>query len=133
MGNLQFDPETVNSYELGAKYSTGPFGLGLTFSPISAAVINAADSDRLGSASALVIIMRLLGMTIGIALLTAIASSRLAALASAELGQTVVDPYAAIDVYSRLTVQVLAEIALLGAAVCGVALVPALLLRRLAK
>lgn len=108
-------------------------GLGLTFSPISAAVINAADSDRLGSASALVIIMRLLGMTIGIALLTAIASSRLAALASAELGQTVVDPYAAIDVYSRLTVQVLAEIALLGAAVCGVALVPALLLRRLAK
>jgi outer membrane receptor protein involved in Fe transport len=31
VGNLQFDPEKVNSYELGAKYSTGPFGLGLTF------------------------------------------------------------------------------------------------------
>ncbi|WP_332817272.1 TonB-dependent receptor [Sphingopyxis sp.] len=31
VGNLQFDPELVNSYELGAKYSTGPFGLGLTF------------------------------------------------------------------------------------------------------
>lgn len=29
--NLQFDPETVDSYEVGAKYSTGPFGLGLTF------------------------------------------------------------------------------------------------------
>jgi len=29
--NLQFDPETVHSYELGAKYSTGPFGMGLTF------------------------------------------------------------------------------------------------------
>ena len=108
-------------------------GIGLTFSPISAAVINAADSDRLGSASALVIIMRLLGMTIGVALLTAIASSRLAALATAELGQAVVDPYAAIDVYARLTVQVLAEIALIGAAVCGVALVPALLLKRLEK
>ena len=108
-------------------------GIGLTFSPISAAVINAADSDRLGSASALVIIMRLLGMTIGVALLTAIASNRLAALASAELGQAVVDPYAAIDVYARLTVQVLAEIALIGAAVCGVALVPALLLKRLDK
>ena len=108
-------------------------GIGLTFSPISAAVINAADSDRLGSASALVIIMRLLGMTIGVALLTAIASSRLAALATAELGQAVVDPYAAIDVYARLTVQVLAEIALIGAAVCGVALVPALLLKRLDK
>ena len=26
-GNLQFAPETVNAYELGAKYSTGPFSL----------------------------------------------------------------------------------------------------------
>jgi MFS family permease len=108
-------------------------GIGLTFSPISAAVINAADSDRLGSASALIIIMRLLGMTIGVALLTAIASSRLSALASAELGQAVVDPFAAIDVYSRLTVQVLTEIALLGAVVCAIALIPALLLRRLER
>ncbi len=106
-------------------------GIGLTFSPISAAVINSVDNDRLGSASALVIIMRLLGMTIGVALLTAIASSRLSVLASAELGATVVDPYAAIDVYSRLTVQVLTEIAFLGAVVCGIALVPALLLKRL--
>lgn len=31
VSNLQFDPEKVDSYELGAKYSTGPFGLGLTF------------------------------------------------------------------------------------------------------
>ncbi|WP_260581550.1 TonB-dependent receptor [Sphingopyxis sp. PET50] len=31
VSNLQFDPELVNSYELGAKYSTGPFSLGLTF------------------------------------------------------------------------------------------------------
>lgn len=26
-GNLQFDPETVNAYEIGAKYATGPFSL----------------------------------------------------------------------------------------------------------
>ncbi|MDO9368996.1 MAG: TonB-dependent receptor [Sphingopyxis sp.] len=31
VGALQFDPEKVNSYELGAKYATGPFSLGLTF------------------------------------------------------------------------------------------------------
>ena len=31
VSNLQFDPETVHSYELGAKYSSGPFGMGLTF------------------------------------------------------------------------------------------------------
>jgi len=29
VNNLQFDPETVNAYELGAKYSTGPFSLSL--------------------------------------------------------------------------------------------------------
>jgi len=31
VGSLQFDPELVNSYELGAKYATGPFSLGLAF------------------------------------------------------------------------------------------------------
>jgi MFS family permease len=105
-------------------------GLGLTFSPISAAVINTADEDKLGSASALVILMRLIGMTLGISLLTAIASQRLATLAAAELGAEAIDPYAAIEVYSRLTVHVLTEIALLGAVLCLIALVPALLLRR---
>ncbi|MGR4890776.1 TonB-dependent receptor [Sphingopyxis sp. LARHCG72] len=30
VGNLQFDPELVNSYEIGAKYATGPFSVGLT-------------------------------------------------------------------------------------------------------
>ncbi len=105
-------------------------GLGLTFSPISASVINAADQDKLGVASALVIIMRLLGMTVSVAGLTAFASERLAMLASAELGSTIADPAAAIDVYTRLTVQVLGEMGLLGAAICGLALIPALLMRR---
>jgi outer membrane receptor protein involved in Fe transport len=27
VGNLQFDPETVDAYEIGAKYATGPFSL----------------------------------------------------------------------------------------------------------
>ncbi|PZQ23366.1 MAG: TonB-dependent receptor [Sphingopyxis macrogoltabida] len=30
VGNLQFDPELVDSYEVGAKYATGPFSLGLS-------------------------------------------------------------------------------------------------------
>ncbi|WP_168454948.1 TonB-dependent receptor [Sphingopyxis microcysteis] len=30
VGNLQFDPELVDSYEIGAKYSTGPFSLSLS-------------------------------------------------------------------------------------------------------
>ncbi|MCS7070693.1 MAG: hypothetical protein NZM00_04255, partial [Anaerolinea sp.] len=104
-------------------------GLGLTFSPISAAVINAADRDRLGTASALVIIMRLLGMTLGVSLLTALASARLSYLASLELGPALVDPMQAVDVYARLTVQVLAEMGLGGALLSAVGVIPALLLR----
>ncbi len=105
-------------------------GLGLTFSPISAAVLNAADPDRLGTFSALVIIMRLLGMTISVSLMTALASQRLATLAAATLGDQAADPYAAIDVYSRLTVQVLGEISLAGAIICTFALLPAYLITR---
>ncbi len=30
VGRLQFDPETVNSFEIGAKYATGPFSLSIT-------------------------------------------------------------------------------------------------------
>jgi MFS family permease len=104
-------------------------GLGLTFSPISAAVINSADRDRLGVASALVIILRLVGMTISVSVLTTIASQRLAYLAARELGTNAADLYANVGTYAHLTVRVLAEIGLLGAAVCGVALIPALLLR----
>lgn len=104
-------------------------GLGLTFSPISASVINAADPDKLGVASALVIIMRLLGMTIGVSLLTAFSSQRLALLASSALGQQAADPFAALETYSRLTVQVLTEIAFLSMIVCLIALIPALRIR----
>lgn len=105
-------------------------GLGLTFSPISASVINSAEADHLGTASALVIIMRLLGMTVGVSLLTALASQRLSILAAGELAGLGGDPFAALDVYARLTVQVLTEISLLGALLCAAALIPALLLRK---
>lgn len=105
-------------------------GLGLTFSPISAAVINSADSDKLGSASALVIIMRLLGMTIGIALLTAFASQRLGSLLDSELGSAASDPFAALPVIAGLTVQVLSEMGLVGAILCALGILPALTLRR---
>ncbi|MCL4249611.1 MAG: MFS transporter [Anaerolineae bacterium] len=103
-------------------------GLGLTFSPISASVINAADPDKLGAASALVILMRLLGMTLGIALLTAFASQRLSDLVVFEYGASAPDPYAAVDVYFRLTVRVLSEMGLAGAVLCLIAMIPARLM-----
>src|SRR5690606_25402474 len=60
-------------------------GLGLTFSPISAAVINAADDDQRGVASALVIILRLIGMTVAVSSLTTLALQRVALLSSIAL------------------------------------------------
>lgn len=117
---------------IAAEMALVGIGLGLTFSPISASVINNADEDKLGVASALVIVMRLLGMTIGVSALTAFASQRLGFLATAELGASAaqIDPLAAIDVYARLTVTVLTEIALVGAMLSALAVIPAVLLRR---
>ncbi|MEO8607570.1 MAG: MFS transporter [Chloroflexota bacterium] len=102
-------------------------GLGLTFSPVSAAVINSASEDRRGVASALVIILRLIGMTIAISSLTAIALQRVNTLAAAELAQQAAGASEALNVYARITVQVLAEVGLVGAIMCAIALVPAAL------
>jgi hypothetical protein len=106
-------------------------GLGLTFSPISAAVINAAGENQRGVASALVIILRLIGMTVAVSSLTTLSLQRVTTLASAALGPNVADPEVFIEVYARITVQVLSELGLIGAIVCGLALIPAALgLRR---
>ncbi len=104
-------------------------GLGLTFSPISASVINAVDEDHRGVASALVIILRLIGMTISVSSLTTLSLQRVAYLASLQLGNTVVDPQVAETVYVGVTVHVLAELGLLGAILCLIAMIPAYLLR----
>lgn len=45
-------------------------GIGLTMAPISSAVINAAPADKRGTSSALVILFRLIGMTIGVSSIT---------------------------------------------------------------
>jgi len=102
-------------------------GLGLTFSPISAAIINAAAADRRGVASALVIILRLIGMTIAISSLTVVALQRVNVLATTELAQTAIDATQVVAVYARITVQVLAEVGLVGAVICVLALISAAL------
>jgi MFS family permease len=105
-------------------------GLGLTFSPISAAVINAADDASRGVASALVVIVRLVGMTLSVSSLTSLSLHRVTSLAAVELGSGVADPYVYADTYAHITVQVLAEMGLLGAVLCGVAVIPAYFLRQ---
>jgi MFS family permease len=110
-------------------------GLGLTISPIGTAVINDADEDARGVASALVIILRLIGMTIAIASLTTFALSRVnqmvadaragfpAGISSAELEKLNVGAYFASGI------RAIDEMLIIGAVVCVVAILPALFLR----
>lgn len=104
-------------------------GVGLTFSPISASVINAASDEERGVASALVLILRLIGMTISVSSLTTLSLHRVTSLAAAELGEAAVDTVQYASTYARITVEVLAELGLLGAALCLVAIIPASLIR----
>jgi MFS family permease len=103
-------------------------GIGLTFSPISAAVINAAGDHERGVASALVLIVRLIGMTISVSTLSTFASNRVFQLAEQETGVAVLDDVALTTV-ARLTVDVLAEIGLVGAILAVVAIIPAAFIR----
>jgi EmrB/QacA subfamily drug resistance transporter len=103
-------------------------GLGLALSPIAATVIDAAGADRRGSASALVIILRLVGMTIGVSVLTLWGVQRQYALRQAGAA----DPLAASDPQRFLVnvaAQVIDETFLFAVAACALALLAGLLLR----
>jgi MFS family permease len=105
-------------------------GIGLTFSPISAAVINSATEDERGVAGAIVLILRLIGMTISTASLSTFILTRVNYLAN--LNSTVngtFDAGAFADNYINSVVQVLREIGFIGAVCCVLALLPTLWMR----
>jgi MFS family permease len=108
-------------------------GIGLTFAPISAAVINAADEGERGVAASLIMILRLIGMTMSVSSLTTFAVQRVNALAAAALSQLEIDTQLYLETYARHTVQVLGELGLIGAALCLLAIAPALMLGRLTR
>ena len=68
-------------------------------------------------------------MAVSSSSLTAFSLQRVNALAYAELGVDALDTSLYLDVYARITVQVLAEVGLIGAILCGIAIIPALLMR----
>lgn len=107
-------------------------GLGLTIAPIGTVVINAVDATRRGVASALVLIMRYLGMTIAIPTMTTYAFSRLNYMVSLARESFALDWSAeqiqreSVRVYFESGVAVIAEMLLIGALIGLVALLPAL-------
>lgn len=102
-------------------------GLGLVIAPAAEALVGPADEGRRGSAAALVITLRLIGMTVGVAALTLWGVQRQDALR--RLGAS--DPLAASDpalFLMNIAAQVVGETFLFGAVACGLALLAALAL-----
>jgi len=121
--------EAVSYEEMAAHMILAGIGLGLTMSPTSAAVLNAAPDDQRGIAAAIDDMLRLMGMTLAASALTTIALRRVSMLAITAIGETFAMTQEAVNIYVTLTAQVIRELALLGALLCLLALIPALLLR----
>jgi MFS family permease len=125
-------PEAVNgTLQMIAGLLLAGVGLGLTVAPIGTAVINGVAESQRGMASALVIILRLIGMSVSISALTAYGLRR-----STEISRHLLEGVALTD-FARLAeaalqavTRVTAEMALIAAAACAVALIPAFLLGR---
>lgn len=110
-------------------------GFGLVISPIGTAVVNSAGNDERGVASSLVIVLRLMGMSVGLSGLTAWGLDRFNTLRTQiqlpDLPFT--DPVyqqAIVDGLTQTTVRVLAETFVISAAVAAVAILISLRLRR---
>jgi MFS family permease len=100
-------------------------GLGLALAPAAAVVIDSVGDGRRGSAAALVIVLRLVGMTLGVSALTAWDVQRQDVLR--RLGTS--DPLAASDPAQfllRIAAQVVGETFLFAAAACALALLTGL-------
>jgi EmrB/QacA subfamily drug resistance transporter len=114
--------------EMVAELALAGAGLGLALSPVAATVIDAAAPERRGSASALVITLRLVGMTLGVSALTLWGVPRQDALRRAGSA----NPLATSDPARFLldvAAQVVDELFLFAAVACLLALLAALLLR----
>jgi hypothetical protein len=116
-------------------------GFGLVIAPISTSALNAVRDTQLGSASALVTVMRMVGMIVGLAALTAWALARFKALVAPYppplplAGESAASYAARVGAYNTRIVlpaahQVYTDVFAAAALLCLLALVPAWLLWR---
>jgi len=105
-------------------------GLGLTIAPIGSTVINGVGDSERGMASALVIVLRLIGMSLSVSTLTRYGLRRSTELGQellAGVGLTELDRIAEAGI--KVATQVTVEMAGIAVAVCAIALIPSLLMR----
>jgi EmrB/QacA subfamily drug resistance transporter len=102
-------------------------GFGLVIAPTATAVVDAVDAEQRGVASALVIVLRLMGMTIGLSALTSWGLHRFNVLSVAQL-PSLTDP-GYMSVLTRITARMLRETFVISGIVAAITLIPAAILR----
>ncbi len=106
------------------------FGLGMVLSPIATAVINVAPAQERGVASALVIILRLVGMSLGGSIVLAWGTRRVQQLTAELSAGSSLFSGDAFEIVRRATTQAVNESFILFAViVCVIGLLPALQMR----
>jgi len=102
-------------------------GFGLTMAPITTAALDTAPEDHRGTASGLVILFRLVGMTIGVSGITTYGlhrtNSMSAALIGADMGLSEMT-----EILTTITETVISETFLIACAVCMLTITPILIL-----
>ena len=117
----------IGAIEVGIQMALVGVGIGLTFSPVSAAIINSAKDEERGVAGAIVLILRLIGMTVSISTLSSIMFYRVNSLVGiATAGSSTFDTALLYEAYTTSAVQVLGEMGLIGAVLAGLAIIPTL-------
>lgn len=113
---------------IAAELAVCGIGLGLTMAPGAAAVVNAAPPDQRGTSSALVIIFRLIGMTVGVSSITSYDLTR-----ARTLSQTLLSATPGLEETVRVgilvTERVLSESFAIAGIIVLLAVVPALFLQ----
>lgn len=120
--------ESITNEFLALQMAIIGVGIGLTFSPVSAAIINTASDEERGVASALVIILRLLGMTISVSTLSTYGFYRVKVLVAEAQALPGFDPNMLTNISVHATLVVLEEMGLIGLVLCVVAILPTLLI-----
>lgn len=132
MTGLMWESDT-SYWIMGAQMAVIGVGLGLTISPIGTAALNDVEEHERGVASALILILRLVGMTLALSSLMDHALDRFDVLQARYAPSVEADVEAMVLATQKATlravVDVINELQLIGAAASGIAFLFALLLR----